>query len=212
MLRTDLLITAMLMCLPAPLQADEVQPTEVATSFSSPADFTPEHIGFLDMADVFKRYKKFKTALQDMRDDVASAGLKGKRMVDEARRLVEAAKRAPEGSAERREIEEELVKKHRQAEDFKREQQQRLVRKEADVYKTVYLEVMAVVREVANEQKLTIVFRFDRTSIADVDGKENIVKVLNRQVLFHRVENDMTDEIVERLNSKSAATKSKSAE
>lgn len=201
--------------LPCALRADEAaaktetkadsQTERTSETNSSSSSRMPDRTGFLDVAEVFKQYKKFKNAKQDIQDEVASLSLKAKRMVDEIRQLEAATKSADENSSQRRELERELIQKRRKVEDFQRVQRENLVKQEATLYKTVYLEVLDAVRVVADEQRFTAVMRFDRSAANEVSSREEILKFLNRGVVFHRDENDLTDAIIDRLNTKYVA-------
>ncbi len=191
------------------VMAPSSQADEKANSFPKPTetDEAPQAsdpisgpLGFIDMGHVFKNYKKFTTGMEELKREVESLGLKGQIMAREARQIEEALKQETEGSPRHSELEEELIKKKRAVEDFKRVQRESLAGKESALYKTVYLEVADVVRSVANEKNYIAVLRFNRASVREAQGRDNIVKLLNREVVFHRSENDLTDEVIARLN------------
>jgi outer membrane protein len=74
------------------------------------------------------------------------------------------------------------------------------MRQESQIYKTVYLEVADATRLYAKHFHLTLVLRFNRKSINEADGPKGILGSMNKQVIYSRPEDDITDSVVKYLN------------
>lgn len=180
-----------------------------AVVVSNPSEAVPERLGLIDLAYIFTHYEKFRVSQDSMKTEVASLGLKAQQLRLEAEQIKLALKQTESGSSERTELEQELVKKGRQFEDYQRSSRQSLLKKESALYKTVYFEVLDAVREVAKQQNFTLILRFNRVHLdhAESDADE-VKKGLNRQVIFYRETNDVTLTVLKRLNTEYAKTKS----
>ena len=162
----------------------------------------PERIGLVDLGYVFKNYEKFLASQDSIKTEIASLSLKAQQLTLEAKQIELALNRAEPGSRERAELEQEMLKKRRQFEDYQRTSRQSLIKQESNLYKTVYFEVMDAVRDVAKEQNFTLVIRFDREHLDPAESNVDAVKKgLNRQVIYFRDRSDLTEIVLKRLNA-----------
>ena len=79
-------------------------------------------------------------------------------------------------------------------------QQRELVRKEAQIYKTIYLEVSDAVEKYATHFNFTLVLRFSSDDVGGSDNAEDVMRGLNKQVVYFRPSEDITNPICEFLN------------
>ena len=70
---------------------------------------------------------------------------------------------------------------------------------EADIYKIVYLETMDVVKKFADTFGYTLVMRFNSEEVEGEDLQKLQIG-LNRVIVYHRTEDDLTDGVVGHLN------------
>ena len=63
------------------------------------------------------------------------------------------------------------------------------------------MEVADAVRKYSNHYKYTLVLRFNREDLNPEDP-QGLIQGMNRQVVFHRPEDDMTDSVLSYLNGK----------
>ncbi|MFV0446262.1 MAG: OmpH family outer membrane protein [Planctomycetaceae bacterium] len=162
----------------------------------------PHQIGLIDMAYVFNNYEKFKALQEGIR-----AGLKGTQ--DEAQKIIEQMKAQGEriksgeikkDSPEYRDIEAKLISAQAQLEAMGKVAQADNLRKEAEIYRQVYLEVQDTIRIYADHYGYTLIIRFDRESVADASDPQQVLQRLTRQVVYHRGEDDLTMVILNQLN------------
>ena len=74
------------------------------------------------------------------------------------------------------------------------------MRRESQIYKTVYLEVSDAVQKYADYYKYTLIIRFDRQGLDDKATPPEVVQRMNKQVVFHRTDDDITDAVLQYLN------------
>ena len=107
-----------------------------------------------------------------------------------------------EGSPDYTKLEEQLLKSQSDLESFRRVAQRDFFKKEADLYKTVYLEVEDLVQKYANYHGYTLVLRFERDDVDAADNPRDIISGMNRQVVYYRSQDDITDAILTYLNKR----------
>jgi outer membrane protein len=128
-------------------------------------------------------------------------------MAENIKALQEEIKNYKDGSPDFVEVEEKFAQATADFEAFRKVAQREFLRKEADIYKQVYLEVNDTVSQYAKAYKYTLVMRFNREGIQDAANPKEIIQGMNRQVLFHREKDDITTPILDYLNQKYGGSK-----
>ncbi len=159
-------------------------------------------IGLIDMAEVFKEYKKFEALREGLKDDIKATDVKAKRMATQAQALQVKLKSGnfKTDSPEYRQIESQLIQLQAEFTTFKNQSQREFMKKESQIYKTVYLEVSDAVAKYAGYYKYTLVLRFNRKSLEDADDPQGVLQSMNKQIIFSQQEDDITDSVVDYLN------------
>jgi len=185
---TFVALVSLAVCVPA-VQAQQ------QTGASSP----PAKVGLIDMARVFREYTKFNVLREDLKSEIQKADEQAKAMAVKISKLQEEMKQFKQDSPEYAQREKELTRLTTEFETFRKQKQREFVRKEADIYKTIYLEVVDVVRKYAEYYNYTLVLRFNGDKL-DTDDPQQLIRGLNRQVVYYRAEDDITPAIIEYLN------------
>jgi outer membrane protein len=162
----------------------------------------PHQIGLIDMAHVFNNYDKFKAMQEGLQGDLKLAREKAQKSIERIKQLQEQAKAGtykPE-SPEYKQLETEVIRLQTELEAYGRVTQAEQLRKEAEVYKQVYLEVQDAIRVYAEHYGYTLILRFDREAVETADNPQVILQRMTRQVVFHRGEDDLTNAILTHLN------------
>lgn len=160
-------------------------------------------VGLIDMAHVFKNYKKFEALRNDLKAEIEQSDLKAKQMAAELKQIQEKAKTFKEGSPEFKKFESQLAENASKFEAFRKIAQRDFLRKEAEIYKTVYLEVSEAVELYAKHYKYSLIMRFSRDGVETAEGNpQQILQSMNRQVVSFGKELDITDTVLEYLNRK----------
>ncbi len=127
---------------------------QTASAQDTPA---PSRVGLIDMAHVFKNYDKFKALRDDLKAEIQNSDQQAKSMAAHIKTVQDQMKAFTEGTPEYLQHEKELAKLVSDFEAFRKVAQRDFMRKEADIYKTVYLEIADAVKLYAQHYKI----RFD---------------------------------------------------
>ncbi len=161
----------------------------------------PHKVGLIDMAFVFKNYKKFETLREDLKVEIAESEEKAKNMQKETAELQQQLKAFTEGSAEYTKVEKQLVQKAADFENFRRQMSREFLKKESQIYLQVYNEVSKTVEKYALHFKYTLIMRFNREDL-DTENPQQLLQGMNRQVVYYRGDDDITTPVLENLNKK----------
>jgi outer membrane protein len=166
----------------------------------------PSRVGLIDMAHVFKNYEKFKALRDDLKNEITSSDNQAKAMATRIKTVQDQLKTFNEGSPEYLEKEKELAKSASDFEAFRKVAQRDFLRKEAEIYKTVYLEVADAVKLYAQHYKYAVILRFNREDIQTSSNPEEVLQSMNRQVVYFYAKDDITESVLQYLNKKYATT------
>jgi outer membrane protein len=161
----------------------------------------PHKVGLIDMAFVFKNYKKFETLREDLKVEIAESEEKAKGMQKETAELQQQMKSFQEGSVEYTKVEKQLVQKAADFENFRRQMSREFLKKESQIYLQVYNEVSKTVEKYAVHYKYTLIMRFNREDL-DTENPQQLLQGMNRQVVYYRGDDDITTPVLEALNKK----------
>lgn len=159
----------------------------------------PHKVGLIDMAHVFKKYKKFEELREDLKTEIAASEEIAKAKQQELQELQNNMKKLTEGSKEFTKAEQELVKKAAEFETFRRNASRDFLKKESQIYLQVYNETSEAVKKYADFYKYTLVIRFNREEL-DTENPQNLLAGMNRQVVYHKEEDDITISVLDYLN------------
>lgn len=170
---------------------------------------TPHKVGLIDMAHVFKNYKKFKDLREDLKKEIQKSDAQAKGMVDKLKELqanlksTKFKKDSPQVKAWRK----EFISLSANYQSYRQEQQAKFLEREAQIYRTVYLEVAAAVRTYAKYYKYTLILRWNSEGVAEAKDAKTILSRMNRQVIFVQDGLDITGVILKYVNGQYAPTK-----
>jgi outer membrane protein len=172
-----------------------------ATTAQPQSGATPTHkIGLIDMAHIFKNYKKFNTLRDELKVEIEGSDKQAREMAETIKSTQEQMKRYNEGTPEFAEHEKKLAQLTSEFETFRKVQQREFLRKESGIYKTVYLEASDAVEKYAQYYGYTLIIRFNREGLDSADDPQTVIQRMNRQVVYHTPEDDITDKILGYLN------------
>jgi Skp family chaperone for outer membrane proteins len=169
---------------------------------AAPATDEPHKIALIDMARVFKQYKKFEALREDLKGELTKSEDRFKAMAEVIKKETVELKGFKEGSEEYARVEKSLLTHTSQTDAFRKSQQRELIRKEAQIYKQIYLEVSDAVEKYATHFHITLVLRFSAEDLGTEQNPEDVMRGLNRQVVYYRPSEDITNAICEFLNRK----------
>ena len=193
-------LTCAVVFLPVMLFAE----SDAAETAPAPSSEAPHQVGLIDMAYVFKNSKRFLSLTEELQQEIEKTDQEAKDKVDRIRKLqtqLKQSRDAEQGSSDPS-LENQLLEAKTELESFKRIAQQSFLRKEAEIYKDVYLEVEEAARRYATYYKYTLILRFERQSLETQDDPQAAMNAMNRQIVHHQPQDDITEPILKYLNNK----------
>jgi outer membrane protein len=170
-------------------------PAAGATAASS----APHKVALIDMAYVFKNYEKFNALREDLKAEVTNGEEQAKQKAEVIKNLQAKLKSFQENSPEFTKTEEQLARATADFEAFRRAAQRDFLKKESQIYHTVYMDVSDLVKRYAEHYNYTLVMRFSREEL-DTENAQKLIEGMNRQVVYFRTEDDITDVVTDVLN------------
>ncbi len=198
---TFVMLATLALAYQSPLTAQEAAPAAPA------ADRSPSRVGLIDMAMVFEGYDKFKVLRDELSAEIEKSDAEAKVMVE---RMQQKQKDLQEsglqpGSPEYEQAERGLLDAKGEFESFRAATQRRLARRESDMFKVIYADASGMVQRYAEHVGYTVVIRFDSKGIEDETAPAEAVQRMNKQVVYHRPENDITKIVLSALNREYAS-------
>lgn len=164
----------------------------------------PAKIALLDLSYVFKNYKKFESLLADMTGEIEEVRAREQRILQQAQTLQGELKSGvfERDSAEFEARENKLIQLQSQLQTQQKLSQKEFSQKSARVHHTVYLEVMDVVKRLADREGYTLVLQFNRPLEGSADDPQKIVMQLQQSVVRHSANDDISDTVLDFLNKR----------
>jgi len=158
-------------------------------------------VGLIDMAYLFSKYEKFNVLQEDLRAEMEQAQQKLKATADRIRAIQGELKQFTQGSPEFVERERQITQLSAQIQADQKTAQLEFYRKESQLYQQIYLEVTDLVEKYAEAKQYTLILRFNRDGETSTnDDPQKVMQTLQRQVVYYRADDDITDAILNYLN------------
>lgn len=163
-------------------------------------DNTPHKVGLIDMAFLFSKYDKFEALRGDLKAEIETADATLKVRLEKIKLLQEEMKALVPSSKEFTDREKKITEMLGAAEAEKKNLQRKFMRDETKIYQQVYREVLDAVNKYAALYKYTLIVRYSREEAAEGDDPQKVMQSLQRQVVFNRPQDDITDKVLNYLN------------
>ncbi len=185
-----------------------VMQTPTVAQAQQTASQAKKSIGLIDMAHLFKEYKKFADLREQLRNEIKATDDAAKKMAESIKATQAKLKAGTyaEGSAEYTQLETKLISDSTKFEAFRKTQQQKFLRRESKIYKEVYLEVVGAVGQYAKYYNYDVIVRFSRNAVDETNNAQELIQNMNKQVVWHNSGIDITDQVLDYLNKQYAAS------
>lgn len=157
-------------------------------------------IALIDMGYVFKNSKRFNTQRKELEEELARFTRQDQKRAAHIKALQESVKSAEAGSEEQQSLNLELIKRTADYQALQVTKKQGFAKREAEIFKSLYLDVQSLVETFAREQDIALVIRFERGQISEIEDAAESLKRMNRQIVHYDPALDISDEILRRLN------------
>lgn len=168
---------------------------------AAPAAPAPVKIGLVDMARVFKEYNKFEDMRASLKAEMEVALAEAKKIAAEAEKVKEELKLLKPGSAEYIKRESDLAQLSSDFETKRKLANVQYQRKEAEIFQDIYIDSVGVIKLYAEHFKFSMVMRFNSAEL-DKTNPTSLANGLNKLVIYHRPQDDITDAVIDYLNRK----------
>jgi len=178
------------------------QKPEAARSEPAGKSDSPHKVGLIDMNEVFQGYRKFETLRNRLQAEIEQSDAEAKAMLEKLQKLqveIQEKKFTP-GSPQFEQAEKQLLDGKAAFESFRAATQRKLARTESAMFKDIYFDTTKAVALYADYAKYTVVIRFDRKDIYDNTPPQEAVQRMNKQVVYYRASEDITDVVLNYLN------------
>lgn len=182
----------------------EATPGPVATSKP-----TTTRVALIDMAEVFRKYQSFVDQRKTMRNELIASEATGKAKLAHLEALKNDLTQHPAGSAEHKKLQNMLIDGAADYKAFRQKQQKTFLRKESEVYKSVYLAVRKQVDETAAKRGFSLVLRYNAQGVDTAKDPKTVLNRMNRLVVSHAKQIDITAEVIAELNRKYQARRTR---
>jgi len=156
-------------------------------------------VAMLDVSYIFKKHTGFQAQKAQMQAQVDQAKERMKAEEEALAKMIQNLKAMQSGSAEYKELEEHIARRRADAQIQLQLQNKEFMLKEANIYHNVYQEIEADVAYFAQEQGIDAVLRFNGDPV-EKDQPNQILRNVNKQVVWFSQGLDITPVILERLN------------
>ncbi len=169
------------------------------------AAMQPSAAVMLDISYIFKNHARFKGMMSDMKADVGRAQEQLKNERDTIRNLQERLKEFRAGTPDYKSLEEEIAKRAADAQVQMQLQRKEFLQQEAKIYYTIYREIQQEVEYYATNNNISMVFRFNGDPV-DTEKPDDVLRDINKSMVYHAKNLDITPVILERLNGTRGGT------
>lgn len=165
-------------------------------------------VAVIDINYIFKNHASFKASMDAMKTDfqAVEAEVKGKQQ--QIVKAQEQKKSYQPGSAEFKQLDEQLVKMQAALQVDVTQKRKGLVEREAKIYYDTYVQVDQAIKYYAERQGIGLVLRFNGEN-ADPNNRESILRSINKAVHFQN-KVDITPDVLALLNRQNLANQSSS--
>jgi Skp family chaperone for outer membrane proteins len=167
----------------------------------TPVDNTPHKVGLIDMAFLFSKYEKFDVLRNDLKAEIETADASLKARLEKIKGLQAEMKDLTPNSEEFIKREKQITDTAASAEGERKNLQRKFMREETKIYQQVYKETLDAVNKYAAIKGYTLIIRYSRDEAAEGDDPQKVMQSLQRQVVFNRPQDDITEKVLAYLNN-----------
>jgi outer membrane protein len=157
-------------------------------------------VAIIDMSYIFKNHARFKAASDRMRQEVLAAEEQLKARRTEIENLVKQLETFKKDSPDYKQLDTDITKKKIDLNAAVAMQKKEFVEREAKLYYNVYQEVLDATQLFAERYRIALVLRFNGDAAEPGSDPQDILKQLNKQVVYYHKSIDITPYILQDLN------------
>jgi Skp family chaperone for outer membrane proteins len=164
------------------------------------------NIAVVDVSVVFKKHVRFLAMVEKFKKDVQTAEANLKKEYEQIKALQEGLKAFTPGSPEYKQMEQRIARSGADWQLKQQTQKKDLMDYEGQIYFQVYKELDDAVKLFAQKHNIALVLRFASEPVDDPNNRNEIVRGINKSVIYVNPELDITLHILQDLNRSAAVT------
>ncbi len=158
-------------------------------------------VAIIDLKYIFDNHIRFKQMTEEMRRSVQAAEADITARRDRINSLIKQLEGVKKGTPDYKQLEDEITQQKADLNALVSNTKREFMRREAKIYYIIYQEIVQEVKYFAEQQRLTLVIRFNGETIDESDP-DIVAKHLHKQVVWHHPNIDITGIILETLNQR----------
>lgn len=162
------------------------------------------NIAVVDVSVIFKKHVRFLAMVEKFKKDVQAAEAKLKVEFDQIKALQEQLKGLAPGSPDYKQMEQRIARSGADWQLKQQTQKKDLMDYEGTIYFQVYKELDDAVKRFAQKHSIALVLRYASEPVDDPNNRNEIVRGINKSVVYVDPSLDITDWILQDLNRSSA--------
>jgi Skp family chaperone for outer membrane proteins len=163
------------------------------------------NIAVVDVSIIFKKHARFQAMVDKFKKDVQAAEGKLKSEYDQIKLLQEQLKGLTPGSPDYKNMEQRIAHSGADLQIKQATQKKDLMEYEGRIYYQVYREMDDSVKRFAQKNGIALVLRYASDQVDDPIDRNEIVRGINKSVVYVDPALDITDWILQDLNRSAAA-------
>jgi Skp family chaperone for outer membrane proteins len=163
-------------------------------------------IAVVDVSVVFKKHARFLGMIEKFKKDVQAAEANLKKEYDQIKALQEQLKAFTPGSPEYKQMEQRIARSGADWQLKQQSQKKDLMEYEGRIYFQVYKELDDAVKLFAQKHSISLVLRYASEQVDDPSDRNEIVRGINKSVVYVDPGLDITDLILQDLNRSAAVS------
>lgn len=169
---------------------------------------SPQRIGFVDMAEVFKRYEKFIALRDELKRDFENTERQGKAMLDQIKQVQGEMQQLSADHPDYAQREQQIVKLQSELEVLRRKTEREIMERTAKINKLVYLEVIDMINRLARSNNYSMVLRISHPPENLDDDPAMTMQWMNQLVVNYDPADDLTEDVIKWLNQRYSSSAS----
>lgn len=156
-------------------------------------------VAVLDVAKVFKENRDFESKMQSIKSTADQLKSSIQQKQEAIKQEAGGLQQYEVGSAERNQMEAELVQKQAKLRTEAHQAEVDLLSKEARVYYETYQQMQSILSSLSTEYGISLVLRFDSEEV-DANNRGEVIKGVNRAVVYQQGL-DLTTMVIEKMST-----------
>ncbi len=161
-------------------------------------------IALVDVGLIFKNHDRFKQLMSDLTADMERADAAMKKERDSIRSLQERLNERNAGSPEYKDMETDMAKRLADWQVRFQLQRKEFLKSEARIYYNIYQQIQDEVEAYATANGIVAVLKFN-SEPPDVEKPDDVLRDLNKPVIWHHRNLDITKVILDSINRRMVA-------